>query len=139
MWRTIFSLAHADNIVSEEEARFMTEKLEGLTLSLEQREVLQADMTLAQNPSEMFEKITDTQDQAEFFTLARNLAMADGEYHASEQGVIAHLQDLQIIKTNIDQMVGNVGLGFEPPQPPPPPPVKKKGFFAILLALLKNE
>ena len=135
MWRTIFSLAHADHVIAPEELRFMKKKLEELTLSLEQHDTLESDMTIAQNPTEMFAKITDQLDQAEFFKLARNLVLSDGDYHTSEQTVMAQLQDLQVIKTDVDKIVGTVILELEEDSTQKTPP-KKKGFLSRLLISL---
>ena len=35
MWRTLFAISHADNVVSDEEIRFMTEALEDLPFNAE--------------------------------------------------------------------------------------------------------
>ena len=118
MWRAIFSLAHTDGVVTDEEKRFMEEKLESLTLSLEQREVLKNDMVLSADPRDLFLKITVLDDRIEFFKIARNLVMADGEYHASEQGIMQQIQELQVSQTDIDTMVGHVNLQFEPDEKP---------------------
>jgi len=108
----------------------MNEKITTLALSLEQKETLERDMHIAKSPESLFQLITDTKDQNDFFDLARNLIMADGEYHKSEQTIMAQLQKMQIKKTDIDKMVGHVRLELETDKPKKEEP--KKGFFSFL-------
>lgn len=69
MWRTLFAVSHADNIVTEEEMRFMIEALEDLPFSSEQREILSDDIVNPKDIVEMFGKISNNRDQAAFLIL----------------------------------------------------------------------
>ena len=130
MWRTIFSLAHADDVVMPEEKRFMTETLSTLQLSLEQKDALERDMHIPEDSEGLFKLITDRQDQRDFFDLARNLVMADGEYHQSERTIMAQLQKMQIEASGVDQIISHTGLELEDDKTPPVQ--KKKGLFSFL-------
>jgi hypothetical protein len=113
MWRTLFAISHADNVVSDEEIRFMTEALEDLPFSEEQKEVLRDDIVNGQDIVEMFGKISNNRDQAAFFNFARELVWVDGDYGKEEQDIMLKLKRLHIENVNVDDLIGNVGLQLE--------------------------
>ena len=113
MWRTLFALAHADDVVTDEELRFMAEALEDIPFSDEQRAVLNKDVTEEKDIEEMFKQITDVRDQAAFFKFARVLVHIDGEYGKEEQEVMLRLKELHLKGVDVDLLVGNVGLELE--------------------------
>lgn len=113
MWRTLFALVHADNKVSDEEVRFMAEAMEGVNFSSEQHDILMQDMSHPQDVTEMFARVTDVADQAEFFNLARTLVHIDGEYCATEQELLLKLKKAHMTGVVLDDLVGKVNLTFE--------------------------
>ncbi|MCB1721439.1 MAG: TerB family tellurite resistance protein [Rhodospirillales bacterium] len=113
MWRTLFAVAHADNVVSNEELRFMAEALDDIPFSDEQQAILNEDVKTAQDIEKMFAGITDVYDQARFFQFARELVHIDGEYGKEEQAVMLKLEEMHLKCTNLDELVGSVGLEFE--------------------------
>ncbi len=113
MWRTLFALAHADEVVTSEEVRFMAEALEDIAFSEEQRHILNDDIRYAQDIEDMFIKVTDLSDQAYFFELAREMVWKDGEYGEEEQAIMLKLQTIHVQDVNLDDLVGNVDLAFE--------------------------
>ncbi|NCT41111.1 MAG: TerB family tellurite resistance protein [Alphaproteobacteria bacterium] len=113
MWRTIFALAHADDIVTTEELRFMAEALEDIPFSDEQKETLQRDAKEEQSVEEMFKKITDPVDQAGFFKFASKIAHIDGDYGEEEQEVMLRLARIHLESVDIDELVGKVDLRFD--------------------------
>jgi len=113
MWRAIFALAHADDIVTSEELRFMAETLEDIPFSDEQKAVLQNDAKEEQSVEVMFERISDPVDQAGFFKFASRLAHIDGDFGAEEQEVMLRLKRKHLQNVDIDQLVGKVQLSFE--------------------------
>ena len=113
MWRTLFAISHADNVVSDEEIRFMTEALEDLPFSEEQKEVLRDDIVNGQDIVEMFGKISNNRDQAAFFNFARELVWVDGDYGKEEQDIMLKLKRLHIENVDVDDLIGNVGLQLE--------------------------
>ena len=113
MWRAIFALAHADDIVTDEELRFMSEILEDIPFSDEQKVILKKDATEQQSVEVMFKQITDPVDQAEFFKFASKLAHIDGDFGEEEQEVILRVKQLHLANVDIDELVGKVELGFD--------------------------
>ena len=113
MWRTLFAVAHADDVVTDEEVRFMAEALEDVPFSDDQRAVLNEDAKHAQDIEKMFKGVSDVKDQAAFFKFARELVHIDGDYGAEEQAVMLKLQELHMQCADIDDLVGSVSLELE--------------------------
>ena len=113
MWRTLFAISHADDIVTEEEVRFMTEAMEDVPFTEEQKDILQDDISNPKDIVEMFEKISSDRDQAEFFKFARVLVWIDGDYGEEEQEIMLKLKRLHIQNVNVDDLVGNNSLSLE--------------------------
>lgn len=91
MWRTLFAVAHADAVVTNEEIIFMNKILDAQSFTEAQREILKYDMEQKQDIRILFSKITDQQDRSEFFNLARPLVWADGDFGSDEQKIILEL------------------------------------------------
>ena len=121
MWRALFALVHADNVVTNEEVRFMAETLEDLPLSPEQKVILEKDAREAQDIEAMFLKVTVPKDQAVFFKIAKTIAHIDGDYGAEEQGVILKLKERHLKSVNLDDLIGTVELEFEDSEGPSHP------------------
>lgn len=119
MWRTLFAMAHADNVITDEEIRFMAEALEDVPFSKEQREILNRDIKEPQDIVAMFAGISDQGDQARFFDFARELVWCDGEYGLDEQHIMLKLKKIHLEGVNVDDLVGKVDLQFEEELPPP--------------------
>lgn len=117
MWRTLFAVAHADNIVTDEEVRFMAEALEDVPFSDEQRAVLNEDVKHPQDIEAMFRGVSDVHDQAVFFKFARELVHIDGDYGKEEQEVMLKLEELHLQHANLDDLVGSVKLELEGDEP----------------------
>ncbi len=113
MWRTVFALAHADDVVTDEELRFMSEALEDIPFSDAQKTTLQTDAKEERSVEEMFEKITDPLDQAEFFNIASQIVHIDGDFGDEEQEVMLRLKRLHLQDVDIDTLIGKVDLSFE--------------------------
>ena len=113
MWRTLFALAHADHVVTDEEVRFMAEALEDIPFSAEQHTQLMDDTKDAQDIEQMFENIKEVKDQAEFFKLAHVLVHIDGDYGSEEQAIMLRLKELHLQREDLDTLVGSVGLELE--------------------------
>lgn len=93
MWRTLFALVHADNIVTKEELEFIKSALKDLDLSEEQKTTLETDVVVPKDPIEMFRGISNIIDQKEFFNFAYQLVLIDGDYDSREYEVIQRLQE----------------------------------------------
>ena len=117
MWRTLFALTHADGVVTSEEISFMRKALEKVPFSQAQLDLLCTEMAMAQDIYILFEQITDASDQMDFFSLAREVVYADGDYGQEEQTVLIELQKRQSKKVDPAKMAGSVTLELEEPSP----------------------
>lgn len=119
MWRTLFAVAHADDVVTKEEVEFMAHVLEDVNFSEEQTAVLKDDIVNAKDIEQMFEGITNQDDRTRFFELARDLVWIDGDFGSAEQGVMIRLFQNHFRQTDVDDLIGKVKLELEDdPQPP---------------------
>lgn len=113
MWRALFAISHVDNVLSPEEIRFMTETLEDIPFSAGQKQVLKDDIINGKDIVEMFQKISNANDQASFFRFAMDLVWIDGDYGEDEQKIMLKLKQLHLQNVNVDDLIGNVGLELE--------------------------
>ena len=118
MWRAIFALAHADDVVTDEELRFMSEAMEDVPFSDEQKAVLKNDATEEQSVEAMFKKISAPVDQAEFFQFASQLAHIDGDFGEEEQEIMLRVKRLHLANVDIGELVGKVNLKLDDPYEP---------------------
>ncbi|PCI56146.1 MAG: hypothetical protein COB36_05025 [Alphaproteobacteria bacterium] len=117
MWRTLFSVAHADNVVTDEEIAFMAHILEDIDFSDEQTTILKDDITHPKNVEDMFRGMTDQNDRKEFFSFARDLVWVDGDFGTQEQNVMVKLLQSHFEDIDFDELVGSVALEFEEDMP----------------------
>lgn len=113
MWRALFALVHADDVVTHEEIRFMAETFEDVEFSDEQRRIMEEDVKTPQDAEEMFEKITEQAHQVVFFDHARKLIIADGNYAQEEQNVMVRLYKKHIEAVDVDALIGKVNMQLE--------------------------
>lgn len=113
MWRTLFAVAHADHVVTDEEVRFMATALADVAFSDEQRKILHEDAKDAKDIEEMYHQITEPKDQAAFFKFAHELVHIDGDYGAEEQQIMLRLKELHVKATDVDSLVGSIALSFD--------------------------
>lgn len=116
IWRALFAVAHADNVVTDEEVKFMAHVMDEVDFSEDQASLLKDDLHHAKNAEEMFLKITDQKDREQFFELARDLVWVDGDFDAQEQTVMVQLHKLHIREINVDTLIGNVAFELEDDQ-----------------------
>ncbi len=113
MWRTLFAVAHADHVVTDEEVRFMATALADVSFSEEQRAQLHEDAKNAQDIEAMYKMITEPKDQAAFFKFAHELVHIDGDYGEEEQEIMLRLKELHVQATDVDKLIGTVSLSLE--------------------------
>jgi len=113
MWRTLFAVAHADNVVTDEEISFMAHVIDDVNFTPEQTEILKDDIVNAKDIVEMFHRITEQDDRNEFFNLARDLVWVDGDFGSEEQDVMIKLFREHFVKTDVDELIGKVSLTLE--------------------------
>ena len=145
MWRAVFAMAHADEVVTAEEREILRKILQAESFLPEQRAVLEADIETAQDIGEMFSRISDQQDRADFFRQARRLVWCDGDFAGQEQKIMQRLERAHVRSVDMDALVGTVDLSFEEEPKervllPQGKPVKRKaGFFDSLLSRLTGR
>lgn len=142
IWRTLFAVAHADNIVTDEEVKFMAHVMDEIDFSDEQSELLKDDLHNAKNAEAMFVHITEQEDRELFFDLARDLVWVDGNFDEEEKSMMVRLHKMHIKDINVDTLVGNVSMELE--EEPveadvQPSPTQKKGSFFDVMKLFKNR
>ncbi|MDH5722344.1 MAG: TerB family tellurite resistance protein [Alphaproteobacteria bacterium] len=113
MWRTLFAVAHADNVVTSEEIGFMAHILEDIEFSDAQVNILKEDVMVAQDPVLMFKGITEYKDRVKFFEFARDLVWVDGDFASEEQGVMIKLGEIHNKEADYDKIMGHTALEFE--------------------------
>ncbi|MBK6897233.1 MAG: TerB family tellurite resistance protein [Alphaproteobacteria bacterium] len=113
MWRTLFAIAHADNILADGEIEYMARVLEEISFTPQQTTTLKDDITNPKNIDEMFTGVSDVQDRLQFFDLARELVWADGDFGEAEQSAIIKLKRAHFLKTDVDDLIGKINLELE--------------------------
>lgn len=96
MWRAVVAMVHADGVVVKEERDFVENYLSSLPFSEEQKATLREDLETPQSPQEMFAKISEKPDQAEFFQFARMVIWCDGDLDSQEDRIFKLLMKEQI-------------------------------------------
>lgn len=143
MWRALFAIAHADEVVSSEERSFMHKTLQTHPFSPEQVATLEQDMKIRQDVTKLFEKITDPQDRSQFFDFARTLVWCDGDYGAKEQEVLLKLNREHVRSADFDSLDNTRSLELDEesqiPSRPAYAPAPRAGFFARLFGQGKKR
>lgn len=116
MWRAVFALSHADHAVSDEEQKFMFRALASEDFSEGQKEILEQDMRIAQDPARHFARISDQRDRTQFFYFARMLLWSDGDFAKQEQEIMTALEKVNLETADIDAVYKNIGLALEEEQ-----------------------
>lgn len=105
MWRAVFALAHTDGHVSDEERRFMEIYISRLSLTPEQKQILQDDVSRAQDVGVMFGKITSEKDADDFFNFARLLVWCDGDFGEQEKRIMDMMRQRQDTPLGTERML----------------------------------
>ena len=113
MWRAIFACAHADNVVTQEERRFLRKAINSEPFSEAQRRILEQDIEKGQSIGEMFALITDQQDRSRFFYFARMLFWCDGDFAEQEQKILTALAKTHFDSVKVDEVTKGVKFELE--------------------------
>lgn len=116
MWRAVFAMAHADNVVTEEEKKYLNNILAKEAFSAEQRNILIKDMDQPQDIAEMFVNIEDQNDRSQFFYHARMLVWSDGDFGEQEQKIMMRLKQTHVRTVDFDQVMKNLNLTIDDDQ-----------------------
>lgn len=116
MWRAVFAMAHADNIVTGEEKKYLNNILEKEPFNAEQKRILMEDIDRPQDIAEMFVNIEDQNDRSQFFYHARMLVWSDGDFGEQEQKIMTRLKQTHVRTVDFDQIMKNLNLSIDDDQ-----------------------
>lgn len=116
MWRAVFGMAHADEIVTEEEKKYLRNILGAEPFNQEQRLILEKDIDVPQDIAAMFVKIDDQNDRSQFFYHARMLVWSDGDFGEQEQKIIMRLKGTHVRTVDFDQIIKDLDLSLDDDQ-----------------------
>lgn len=116
MWRAVFAMAHADNIVTTEEKKYLNGILSTEPFSEEQKKTLRQDMDEPQDIADMFIKIEDQNDRSQFFYHARMLVWSDGDFGEQEQKIMMRLKQTHVRTVDFDQLFKDLDLSLDEDQ-----------------------
>jgi len=88
LWRAVFSLAHVDGAISEEERDLIDQVMEIFSFTDTQRKKIAEDLQSAGNTLGLFQEIELPLYRSQFFRLARIVIWCDGLLHENELAVI---------------------------------------------------
>lgn len=112
MWRCLFAISHADDVVTPEERSFMNRILSEEPMTDEQRETLKRDMGHGKDVRALFKHVTDQQDRSEFFDYARTLVWSDGDFSEEEQKLLVDLKRMHVQSVNFENFEKTTGLSL---------------------------
>ena len=113
MWHAIFACAHADNVVTQEERRFLRKAINSEPFSEAQRRVLEQDIDKGQSIAEMFALVTAQKDRSRFFYFARMLFWCDGDFAEQEQKILTALAKTHFESVKVDEIADSVKFEME--------------------------
>ncbi len=116
MWRTVFALAHAAEVVTPEEKSFLEAVLQREPFSDAQKAALRAGLKTPHDIAALFEQITDQEDRTRFFYHARQLVWCDGDFGAQEQEIMTRLERMHVGALDFNRLMLNVGLTLDDDQ-----------------------
>jgi hypothetical protein len=138
MWRALFAIAHADEVVTTEERNFMNKALETEPFTEAQREILKYDMEQKQDIRVLFDKITDQHDRSDFFKHARPLVWADGDYGSDEQNIILELSKIHVKSVDFETFKTNADMKLETETYHAPQNIKAAGHGSLWRRILRS-
>ncbi|HEY0901568.1 MAG TPA: hypothetical protein VGD95_05540 [Micavibrio sp.] len=116
MWRAVFAMAHADDVVTAEELKYLKGILAREPFSAEQKKILEDDIEHAQDIAEMYLKIEDQNDRSQFFYHARMLVWSDGDFGEQEQKIMMRLKHNHVRTVDFDQLIKDMDLSLDDDQ-----------------------
>ncbi|MFN3827904.1 MAG: hypothetical protein ACK4NR_09815 [Micavibrio sp.] len=116
MWRAVFGMAHADDVVTDEEKKYLRNILATEPFSPDQKRALESDINHPQDIAEMFINIEDQNDRSQFFYHARMLVWSDGDFGEQEQKIITRLKQTHVRTVDFDQIMSNLDLKLDEDQ-----------------------
>lgn len=112
MWRALFAVAHADQVVTAQEKTMMHRIIAENPFNETQAEVLRCDIEQKQDVRFLFARISDPEDRSLFFDHARTLVWCDGQFAGVEQDVIAELSRMHFQSADLDALGDHGGFSL---------------------------
>lgn len=128
MWRAIFACAHADNVVTQEERRFLRKAINTEPFSDEQRAILEQDIEVKQEIGAMFKLIADQKDRSKFFYFARMLFWCDGDFAEQEQKILTALAKEHFDSVKVEEISRATKFELEAMEDHVGPPPASEGW-----------
>lgn len=116
MWRAVFAMAHADDVVTAEEKKYLHGILANEPFCAEQKRILEKDIDTPQDVANMFVKVEDQHDRSQFFYHARMLVWSDGDFGEQEQKIIMRLKQTHVRTVDFDQIIKDLDLSLDEEQ-----------------------
>lgn len=94
MWRCVITMAHADDLLHEDELEYLENVFSNMVrvgMSDEQLATLRDDLKTPHDVSEFLPLVEDPVYRGQIVYFARLLACKDGEFHPSEESLLAKL------------------------------------------------
>jgi len=114
MWRAVFAMAHADDVIEPSEAEMMSAVIWDFDFSEEQRTILEKDIVHKQDVMDMFRLIPDEKDRLNFFEFAYQMAKVDGVFSEAEQNILTQIQRRHNYSADISTMANSyISLDLE--------------------------
>lgn len=88
MWRTLFSFALVDQVLTLEEQKLLSQYLSTVPFSQKQRSILLEDMKSPQNVESLYGQITQSEHRKRFCELARTLVWSKGDMDMQEKIIL---------------------------------------------------
>jgi hypothetical protein len=113
MWRSVFAIAHADDMISDMELEFMQDILDKYPFSDFQRDILKNDIREKQDIMSMFTLVSEQEHRSQFFYFARMLCWCDGDFDEQEQEIMTILKKSHIENLDFDAMLSTVTMELD--------------------------
>lgn len=113
MWRAVFAMAHADDVITDDERDFMYKAIGNHAFSDFQKDILLNDIENKQDIASMFSFITEQEDRSKFFYYARMLCWSDGDFDTQEQEILTRLKRSYLQNVDFDKIMQDVSLELD--------------------------
>ena len=88
MWRTLFSFALVDQVLTLEEQTLLSQYLTSVPFSQKQRDILLSDMKAPHDVEVLYQQITEAEHRKRFCELARTLVWSKGDMDLQEKIIL---------------------------------------------------
>ena len=108
MWRACIAAVHLDNKVTNEERKWVEEKIQKLPLTPSQRDILKDDLEHGKKFEEAYQKITDKVDLAFLLNTLRVIGYLDKDFSAVENANFKKLEAIILKGLNLPEITAQI-------------------------------